>query len=105
MSSLPAGTVAPGSATAICSDYRSSAGIDLLRDREDRAAGRRITAPLHVLWGANGAVGPNFDVLGLWQVVAERATGKALDCGHYLAEEKPDETAAEMLDFFMQANE
>lgn len=95
----------PGSAGAVCADYRSSAGIDLVRDRADREAGRKISAPLHVLWGGRGAVGPNFDVLGLWRQVAEKVTGRALDCGHYLAEEKPDETAAEMLAFFRAADD
>jgi haloacetate dehalogenase len=27
-------------------------------------------------------------------------TGKALDCGHYLPEERPEATAAELLAFF-----
>ena len=92
----------PGSAMAVCADYRASAGIDLERDRADRSAGRKVAIPLHVLWGARGAVGPNFDVLGLWRQVAENVSGKALDCGHYLAEEKPRETAEAILEFLGQ---
>ncbi len=42
----------PGAAHAFCEDYRASAGIDLEHDREDRAAGRLIEAPLLVLWGS-----------------------------------------------------
>ncbi len=95
----------PGSAMAVCADYRSSAGIDLERDRADRAAGLKVKAPLHVLWGGRGAVGPNFDVLGLWRQVAENVSGKALDCGHYVAEEKPRETAEEILAFLGQADD
>ncbi|RZA14363.1 MAG: alpha/beta fold hydrolase, partial [Lysobacteraceae bacterium] len=38
--------VKPGTAGAICADYRAGAGIDLVHDRADRAAGRRVTQPL-----------------------------------------------------------
>jgi haloacetate dehalogenase len=57
----------PGSARGICSDYRASAGIDLVHDRADVAAGRRVSQPLRVLWGDNGIVGKCFDVLALWR--------------------------------------
>jgi haloacetate dehalogenase len=90
----------PGSATAICEDYRASAGIDLEHDRADRAAGRRLSMPLRVLWGAHGAVGRCFDALALWRDAALSVDGRALDCGHYIAEERPQELLAEMLDFF-----
>ena len=39
----------PGSAAAICEDYRASATIDLEHDRADRAAGRRLAMPLRVI--------------------------------------------------------
>ena len=85
----------PGSAAAICADYRAGAGIDLEHDRADRAAGRRVTAPLHVLWGANGVVGRCFEPLALWQAAAERVTGHAVPSGHYVAEEAPEVVLAE----------
>lgn len=77
----------PGSAQAICADYRAAAGIDLGHDDADAAAGRRLPQPLHVLWAEHGAVGRCFDVLGLWRERAEQVTGRALPCGHYIAEE------------------
>jgi haloacetate dehalogenase len=84
---------------ASCEDYRAAASIDLEHDEAD--LDRKITCPLHVLWGRRGAMERNFDVLATWR---ERAagplTGKALDCGHYLPEERPEETAAELLAFF-----
>ncbi len=79
----------PGSATAVCEDYRASATIDLDHDRADRDAGRRLQMPLRVLWGAQGTVGKCFDVLALWRDVATQVSGCALDCGHYIAEEQP----------------
>lgn len=90
----------PGSATAICEDYRASATIDLEHDRADRNAGRRVQVPTRVLWGAHGVVGRCFDALALWRDVATEVSGRALDGGHYLAEEQPAELLADMLAFF-----
>jgi haloacetate dehalogenase len=89
----------PGTAGSICGDYRASAGIDLVHDRADRDAGGRLAMPVRVLWGGQGVVGRCFDVLALWRDAAQNVSGHALDCGHYLAEERPDEVLAEMLDF------
>ena len=90
----------PGTATAICEDYRASATTDLVHDRADRLAGNRIRAPLRVLWGSQGAVGRCFDVLPLWQSVATDVSGRSLDCGHYIAEESPEALLEEMEAFF-----
>ena len=90
----------PGTAAALCADYRAGAGIDLEHDRADRAAGRRVTQPLRVLWGAQGVVGRCFEPLALWQAAADHATGRAVDSGHYIAEEAPDVVLAEAQLFF-----
>lgn len=90
----------PGSAAGVCGDYRAGAGIDLEHDRADRAAGRRATQPLRVLWGAKGVVGTCFEPLKLWQAAADNVTGRAVDSGHYIAEEVPDEVLAEAQAFF-----
>jgi haloacetate dehalogenase len=89
----------PGTAHAICEDYRASAGIDLEHDRADRAAGRRLGMPVLALWGAHGAVGRCFDPLAEWRRVADRVEGEALPCGHYLAEEAPDALLARVVPF------
>ena len=90
----------PGSAHAICEDYRASAGPDLVHDRADRVAGLQLPMPVRVLWGEHGAVGTCFDVLALWRACAASVTGRALPCGHYIAEEAPDLLASEALSFF-----
>ncbi len=90
----------PGTATSICEDYRASAGIDLEHDRADREKGHKVLAPLRVLWGAEGAVGRCFPVLDLWRQAATEVSGKALDCGHYIAEEQPAKLLEEMREFF-----
>ena len=63
-----------------------------------------LQMPLRVLWGAHGVVGQCFDVMKLWGDVADNATGRALDCGHYIAEERAPELLAEMRDFFALRN-
>ncbi len=90
-----------GSARGICEDYRASATIDLEHDKTDVAAGKKLSMPIHVLWGEHGAVGENFDVLGLWRERALNVTGQALPCGHYIAEEAPGELFAQAHNFFI----
>ncbi len=91
----------PGSATAVCEDYRASATIDLDHDRADRTAGHRLQMPLRVLWGAQGVVGRCFDPMALWRDVATQVSGRALDCGHYIAEEQPAALLEESHQFFV----
>lgn len=94
----------PATIHATCEDYRAAAGIDLEHDRADRAAGRRIACPLLVLWGQRGLIGRSYDVLATWQEKADRpVAGAALDCGHFLPEEKPEETLAALLGFLGSA--
>jgi haloacetate dehalogenase len=88
-----------GTAGSICADYRASAGIDLEHDRADVAAGRRLSQPLHVLWGEHGTVGRCFDVLALWRERASQVSGSSLPCGHYIAEEAPERLLDETIPF------
>ena len=90
----------PGTAMSICEDYRASATADLLHDRADVAAAKRLTQPLHVLWGEHGAVGQCFDVLRLWRDRAADVSGLSLPCGHYIAEEAPALLLAQAMNFF-----
>jgi haloacetate dehalogenase len=81
----------PGTIEAICEDYRAAATIDLVHDRESRAAGQRITAPLAVLWGARGKVGAWYDVPAIWRGYADDLLlAEPVPSGHYLAEEAPE---------------
>lgn len=90
----------PGAVHAMCEDYRAAATIDLDHDRADRDAGRTPDVPLRVLWGAHGVIEKQFDPLALWGKAVPGATGRAVDAGHYLPEEAPEEVLAEMLAFF-----
>jgi haloacetate dehalogenase len=92
----------PGTAHGFCGDYRASAGIDLEHDRTDVAAGRKLAQPLRVLWGAQGVVEKCFDVLALWRERALQVTGASLPCGHYIAEEAPQELLRDATQFLKQ---
>ena len=91
----------PETIHATCEDYRAAASIDLEHDDADVAAGRKSTCPLLVLWGDNGVVQRMFDPLDDWRAVADDVRGRALPSGHYLAEEVPEETLAELRAFFI----
>jgi haloacetate dehalogenase len=88
----------PAAIHASCEDYRAAAGIDLVHDRAD--AGARLACPLLVLWGAHGAMHRLYDVLDAWLASADDVRGRALAGGHFLPEECPDETLAELVAFF-----
>jgi len=89
----------PETIHASCEDYRAAATIDMVHDRDDMARGAKLTCPLLALWGAKGLVARKFDVLAAWRERAEDVTGGTLDCGHFLAEELPDDTFARLRDF------
>lgn len=89
----------PATRHAICEDYRAAATIDLEHDAADAEA--RITVPLLALWGAKGTVGRTYDVLETWREKAVDVSGRALDCGHTLQEERPDEVLAELTRFLV----
>jgi len=91
----------PGSARSICEDYRASAGIDLEHDRADRA--RKLAMPVLAVWGARGVIGKQFDCVADWRAVAHDVTGHAIECGHFIAEERPDELLAVLLPFLRAA--
>lgn len=88
---------------ATCEDYRAGATVDRATDDEDRTRGRRIECPVLVLWGDAGRPRKRQDVVEIWKRWAGDAHGRSLDCGHFLPEEKPDETAAELVSFFAEA--
>ena len=92
----------PGAAHGVCEDYRAAAGIDLVHDRADRAAGRRMETPTLVLWGRDGVIQSCFRPLEEWRLVASDVRGEALPCGHYIAEEAPT-LLLEHVDTFMRA--
>jgi haloacetate dehalogenase len=82
---------------ASCEDYRASATIDLEHCAADSE--RKLEQPLLVLWGTEGTVGRLFDVIETWRSKASDLHGRGLPCGHFLPEELPAETLAELMAF------
>lgn len=87
----------PRTIHASCEDYRAAASIDLEHDAAD--AEQKVDCPLLVLWGKQGVIERCYDVLSVWRDHARDVRGKALPCGHFLAEEAPQETLTELLAF------
>ena len=91
----------PATVHAMCEDYRATATVDLAMDTDDFAKGKKIACPALILWGATGTVGRVHKPAEIWQDYATNIVGaKALPCGHYLSEEAPEETYAELRGFF-----
>jgi haloacetate dehalogenase len=88
----------PATIHATCEDYRAGASVDDEADRADRGR-RRIACPVLVLWGGKDP-GRRGDLLPVWRQWADDVRGEPLPCGHFLAEEQPEATAAALQRFF-----
>ncbi|MEO7912113.1 MAG: alpha/beta hydrolase [Roseiflexaceae bacterium] len=89
----------PATIHAMCEDYRAGATIDYQLDEADRGV-KRIECPTLVLWGKQGELEAWYDVLSIWRDWANDVSGQAIDAGHYLAEEAPDQTFVALHAFF-----
>jgi haloacetate dehalogenase len=89
----------PETIHGMCEEYRAGATIDFELDEADRGT-RRIACPVLALWSGREELGRWFDVLDVWSQWADDVRGRALDCGHFLAEEAPEETYEELRTFF-----
>ena len=90
----------PRTIHATCEDYRAAATIDLVHDRKDLK--KKLRMPLLALWGRQGVIAALFDCLADWREVATDVRGRALQCGHFIPEEKPKELLAELRRFLAQ---
>ena len=90
----------PATVHGMLEDYRAGLGIDRRHDEADRAAGRRVRAPTLVLWSLHDDLEELYgDVLAVWRPWTTGLGGRGLSCGHHMAEEVPDELAAELARF------
>jgi haloacetate dehalogenase len=90
----------PSAIHATCEDYRAGASIDLEHDEAD--FDRKVTCPMLALWSATGYVGRTEDVLAVWRDYATDVRGHSLPCGHFIAEELPDEAYTAIRDFLKE---
>lgn len=92
----------PETIRAMCADYRSVT-LDMEHDDADR--GTTLSCPVLVLWGSEMSkrpgwqTGKNLDMMTAWRQRAVDVRGKALACGHFIPEEKPDELVEEVSQF------
>lgn len=91
----------PATVRAMLEDYRAGLETDRAHEEADRAAGRRVTCPLLVLWSSRDDMGDLYgDPRDVWKDWATNLRGGGpIDSGHHMAEEAPDELAAALLDF------
>ena len=79
----------PNVVAAWCGDYSAAASIDLEHDRAN--VGETSDIPCLILWGSNGVIAHHVDPLETWQNWFPNAKGDAIDAGHFLVEERPDD--------------
>lgn len=94
----------PARVHATCEDYRAGAGIDRRHDEATLTNGKRIAARTLVLWGASFGAAEGVGPLDAWAEWAPKLSGKAIDAGHFLAEENPEATLAELVPFLRQGS-
>src|SRR5947208_11482217 len=88
----------PENIHAVCEDYRAAVSIDLVHDEADLK--RKLSIPVLVLWGERSHVNRSYRPIEAWLERATDVRGKMLPCGHYPAEQSPDETYRELRAFF-----
>ncbi|SFQ29964.1 haloacetate dehalogenase [Variovorax sp. OK605] len=90
----------PATVHAMVEDYRAGLGVDRAHDEADRRQGRRVACPTLCLWAKQDDLEDLYgDVLGVWAPWTSDLQGGSLDCGHHMAEERPAELAARLLEF------
>jgi haloacetate dehalogenase len=87
----------PTTIASICADYRASFYVDRDHDAADRAAGRRISAPLLVVIGAEET--QLADAPDIWRAWADHVTVAELPGGHFVPEEAPEPLVAVLTEF------
>lgn len=91
----------PNVIAATCEDYRAGASIDRQEDGEDRQRGAKIACPVLVLWGRRYLTSKTASPLAAWRNWVPDVREVALDCGHFIAEEAPEECATALAEFFV----
>ena len=89
----------PENLHGVCEDYRAAATIDFEMDRVDFEAGRRIEVPTLVVWGEKSHTEKMFNPREAWPLYAAAIEKFCpLPCGHYPAEQVPDQLYEELRD-------
>ncbi len=92
----------PENIHAVCEDYRAAVSIDLVHDEADLQ--HKLNIPVLVLWGEKSHVNRSYKPIEAWLERATDVCGRMLPCGHYPAEQVPDDVHAELVAFFKGAS-
>ena len=91
----------PENIHSVCEDYRAAVSIDMAMDTADFDAGRKIACPVAIFWGEQSHTEKYFDPRAAWpQYCSNIVRMRALPCGHYPAEQVPDDVYDELRRFF-----
>jgi haloacetate dehalogenase len=82
-----------------CECYRAGALIDRVQDEADVNAGRKIDIPVLAMWGTAGIPASGVSPLDVWGHYARHVEGAAIDAGHFVPEENPEDCVAALLAF------
>ena len=91
----------PATIKGMCDDYRAAALIDVDLDAKD--LDRRVACPVHIMWGADGAMGEQYDVPATWSdrcATPPKAT--PIPGGHFFPDTSPQATAEALAGFLTQ---
>jgi haloacetate dehalogenase len=95
-----AATRDPAVVRGMLEDYRAGLTIDRSDELADRAAGRRLSMPLQVLWSTLDDLEDLYgDPQEIWSAWADRVTGHGIRSTHHIAEDNPDGLIEALLTF------
>jgi haloacetate dehalogenase len=91
----------PENIHGVCEDYRAAVTVDMAMDTADVEAGRKIQCPVAVFWGEKSHTEKYYDPQQAWpQYCSNIVRMKPLPCGHYPAEQAPQDVYRELYEFF-----
>jgi haloacetate dehalogenase len=91
----------PQNIHGVCEDYRAAVTVDMAMDTADFEAGRKVNCPTAVYWGEKSHTEKYYNPRTAWpQYSSNIVRIRSLPCGHYPAEQVPDEVYSELSAFF-----
>jgi len=96
----------PDTVLGMLEDYRAGLSVDSANDRADRQSGRRISCPTLVAWSVRDDMEHLYgDPAALWRDWVDASIHTArIDSGHHMAEENPEQLAAELAAFLTRTS-
>jgi haloacetate dehalogenase len=91
----------PENIHGVCEDYRAALAVDMPMDTADFEAGRKVQCPAAIYWGEKSHTEKYYNPRTAWpQYCSDIVRMRPLPCGHYPAEQVPDDVYEELNAFF-----